>query len=138
VTDALRALVESRANFACEYCHLPRDLAPLQFELDHILARQHGGATTLENLAFICQNCNLHKGPNIAGLDPATGRMTRLYHPRSDVWQEHFRWAGHELIGLSDVGRSTIRVLNMNSHVLMVIRATLLMEGLFPPLPGQV
>jgi HNH endonuclease len=53
-------------NSRCEYCRLSSALHPTPFQIDHIIARQHGGGTTLENLA----HCNRYKGPNIAGIDP--------------------------------------------------------------------
>ncbi|HEY1377135.1 MAG TPA: HNH endonuclease signature motif containing protein, partial [Gemmataceae bacterium] len=66
------------------------------FEVDHVIARQHGGRTVLSNLALSCLHCNSHKGPNIAGLDPlASGtRPVRLFHPRRHKWDRHFRWDG--------------------------------------------
>jgi hypothetical protein len=134
---ALRASVVARAENRCEYCHIPWPLWPLGFEVDHILARQHGGQTVAENLAFACQHCNLHKGPNIAGVDPETGQIARLYHPRRDAWEDHFRWAGHELVGLTEIGRATIRVLAMNDQLAREIRAVLMLEGPYPPLSGD-
>jgi hypothetical protein len=41
---------------------------PAPFQIDHIIARQHGGATELENLALACIHCNRFKGPNMLGL----------------------------------------------------------------------
>lgn len=69
--------------------------------MDHIIALQHRGATTLENLALCCGRCNLYKGPNIAGRDPKTGELTRLFSPRSDLWAEHFWWDGPMIAALS-------------------------------------
>ena len=71
------------------------------FVIDHIIARQHGGQSERSNLALACLNCNAHKGPNISGLDPKTGRLTRLFHPRRHKWNRHFRWLGPLLIGRS-------------------------------------
>jgi hypothetical protein len=62
-----------RAQSRCEYCHLFSSDHPLPFHVDHIIARQHGGQTVLDNLALSCLHCNRHKGPNIAGIDSATG-----------------------------------------------------------------
>ena len=86
--------VRQRAQDRCEYCHLPASVFPLPFHIDHIKARQHGGLTVLENLALACLHCNRHKGPNLAGADPNTGEIIRLFHPRTDRWTEHFEWAG--------------------------------------------
>lgn len=42
-------------------------------EPDHIIAVQHGGDTSLSNLAYTCHQCNRYKGPNLASIDPDTG-----------------------------------------------------------------
>jgi hypothetical protein len=112
--DALRQLVWKRAGDICEYCGLPQQFDILPFQLDHVIAMKHHGPTSAENLALSCYNDNAHKGPNIAGIDPVTGEITRLFNPRRDDWKEHFAWDGPELVGLSPIGRTTIDVLNMN------------------------
>jgi len=72
---ALEELVPRRARFRCEYCLLPQALVSTPFQFDHIIAQSHGGQTTSDNLAFACFHCNNFKGPNLAGLDPDTGRV---------------------------------------------------------------
>jgi 5-methylcytosine-specific restriction endonuclease McrA len=54
----------------------------LPFQLDHIIARQHGGSSDSDNLALARLHCNRHKGPNIAGRDPLTGVIANLFHPQ--------------------------------------------------------
>jgi hypothetical protein len=70
-------------------------------------------------------------GPNIAGHDPATGELDRLFHPRLDVWSEHFAWAGVELIGRTQIGRITIQVLAINDPDFLAVRQTLIDERAF-------
>ncbi len=101
--------VRDRAAGRCEYCLLPSALHPAPFQIDHIIAKQHGGAENLENLALACIHCNRHKGPNVAGIDSETGELTRLFHPCTDAWSRHFRRNGAEIIGLSAIGRVTIK-----------------------------
>src|ERR1035437_6502928 len=55
--------VRRRAGNRCEYCRLPQGAFPRGFHIEHIVARQHGGPTRLDNLAFACWSCNLKKGP---------------------------------------------------------------------------
>ena len=62
--------VRKHAAGRCEYCRLPRTATSLPFEIDHIIARKHGGRTITANLALACWYCNSFKGPNISGLDP--------------------------------------------------------------------
>jgi 5-methylcytosine-specific restriction endonuclease McrA len=52
----------------------------------HIRARQHGGTDDPTNLALACPDCNAHKGPNLVGVDPASGETARLFNPRVDRW----------------------------------------------------
>lgn len=119
----------------CEYCLLPEDLSPLRFTVDHVIARQHGGGDDTDNLALACGFCNRHKGPNIAGLDPITNALVRLFHPRQDRWADHFRWDGPTVIGKTDVGRTTVVVLAINHPSQLAIRKALIDEGLFPSGP---
>ena len=102
---ALVRLVHERARECCEYCRLPQAYSVLTFEVDHVIARKHGGRTVPGNLALSCFYCNSPKGRNIAGLDPRTGRLTRLFHPRRHRWARHFRWDGPVLVGRTPVGR---------------------------------
>jgi hypothetical protein len=50
IPDALRRRARERAQNRCEYCLLHEDDAYLPFEVDHIIAEKHGGATLIENL----------------------------------------------------------------------------------------
>jgi hypothetical protein len=129
--DVIRR-VWQRAESRCEYCHLPASVYPLPFHIDHIIARQHGGATIIDNLALACLHCNRHKGPNIAGHDAATGDLVRLFHPRQDRWSDHFAWSGAELIGRTPIGRITIHVLAVNDPDFVAVRQVLIEEQTFP------
>ena len=117
--------VRDRAAERCEYCQLQAALHPAPFQMDHIIARQHGGADDLDNLALACIHCNRHKGPNIAGIDPKTGELTRLFHPRTDEWNDHFSWSGAEIRPLSPIGRVTVSVLYMNDPEVLWLRESL-------------
>ncbi|MCI0702219.1 MAG: HNH endonuclease [Planctomycetia bacterium] len=114
---------------------MPERFYPGPFITEHIIAQQHRGSDRDDNLAYACGHCNLHKGPNIAGLEPETGQLTRLFNPRTDKWEDHFEWSGHLIVGRTAIGRTTIGVLAMNDPMARVIRAALLAEGVFPPLP---
>jgi hypothetical protein len=112
---------------------MPQALFPLPFQIDHIVAEKHGGATVANNLALACPHCNLYKGPNVAGMDPVSGEVVRLFHPRTDVWSEHFQWDRARLLGQSSVGRVTIRVLAINAEDFLRFRRGLWQEGVFTP-----
>jgi hypothetical protein len=121
--------VRSRAALRCEYCHLPESVSDLPHVVDHIRAIKHHGRTTLENLALCCGRCNLSKGPNVAGIDPATQRLTRLFNPRKDAWHGHFRWHGAVLIGVTSIGRTTVDVLDINNAHRLAARRVLSAAG---------
>jgi hypothetical protein len=123
---ALRELVRSRAQHRCEYCHLPQSALPFAiFHIEHIVAKQHGGGDDERNLALACDRCNAFKGPNLAAIDPTTRSLVSLFHPRTQVWIEHFRQDGYEVEGLTDVGRATVQLLNMNATRRVQLRAGL-------------
>lgn len=126
----LKAQVRRRARFRCEYCQFPERVAEVHFQLDHIIARQHAGKNDASNLAFACFRCNSHKGTNLAGVDPRSGSIVRLFHPRQDVWGETFAWDGPNLIGLTPTGRATIGVLRINRSDAVLARASLMEEGI--------
>jgi hypothetical protein len=128
---SLKQQVWERARGACEYCRMPSQFYLAPYQIDHIIAQQHHGRTVLANLALACYHCNLHKGPNIAGKDPVTGRTTRLFHPRKDRWEDHFRWRGPRLVGTTAVGRTTIQVLNINHTAFVLVRKALREAGLW-------
>jgi len=65
---------------------MPQQFDELTFEIEHILAKQHGGKTRADNLALACFACNRHKGPNLGGIDPVTDERVWLFHPRRQRW----------------------------------------------------
>lgn len=134
MTD-LASQVRLRADGRCEYCRIPQRAFTRPFHLEHIVARQHGGLATLANLALACARCNLKKGPNLTGLDPMTGLVTRLFNPRSDVWEQHFSWgvetlipAGIAIVGRSAEGRATVAVLDLNNEMRQMLRYELRLD----------
>ncbi|WP_165223103.1 HNH endonuclease [Aquisphaera insulae] len=125
--------VWQRARSCCEYCQLPQGFSPLPHAVDHIISQQHRGPTSAENLALACFFCNSYKGPNIAGLNPRTGRMVRLFHPRKDRWLRHFLWDGPVLVGRTHTGNVTLGLLQINRDEAVDLREYLIREGVFPP-----
>jgi hypothetical protein len=115
VTEAVRRFVRERAGHQCEYCQLHQDDSPLAaLHIEHIRPRKHGGSDDEDNLALACIDCNLHKGPNLTGIDPETGAVTLLFHPRQDAWDAHFEWKGIHVLGRTATGRTTVQVLDLN------------------------
>lgn len=128
MSPKLVAFVRRRARGRCEYCLFPERYAETPFQVDHVIARKHRGPTLRENLAYACFHCNNYKGPNVAGIDPLTQKVTALFHPRQDKWKEHFQWNGAILTGLSPVGRTTVDVLQINHPEAIALRELLQQE----------
>ena len=125
IRSQIRAQVRERARNACEYCHLHQDDSPLAaLHIEHIIPSIHGGSDDIDNLALACIDCNLHKGTNLTGIDPQTNELTELFHPRRQVWEDHFEWKGVYLAGKTATGRTTIRVLNINSEDQVALRSS--------------
>jgi 5-methylcytosine-specific restriction endonuclease McrA len=123
---ATRDLVRQRADNCCEYCLLRQEHSDLTHHIEHIVAKQHGGRDEVDNLALACHRCNLSKGPNLTGLDPVTGKLAPLFHPRRDRWAEHFVFRGARIEGITPVGRATVHVLGMNDARRLELRSELL------------
>lgn len=87
----------------------------MRHHVEHVVARKHGGSDEAENLALACHRCNLHKEPNLTGVDPLSGEIVLLFHPRYDRWEEHFKLAGTRIEGSTAMGRATVQVLGMNT-----------------------
>jgi|ERR1043165_1150626 hypothetical protein len=125
----LEELIRRQATGHCEYCRVPEAYLKFQHVLDHIIARKHGGATELGNLALCCVACNQHKGSNLSGIDPQTSAIIPLFNPRRERWDEHFRYEGAILIGLTSTGRATVAALSINIPRRIIARRALLKEG---------
>jgi hypothetical protein len=129
----LRRLVIRRANNRCEYCLLAQVGQEATFHIDHIIPEAHGGKTVAENLALACVSCSLRKGARQTTVDAKTGKRAALFHPRNDVWDDHFQWDGSEVEGLTPKGRATIELLKLNRPSILAIRAEEALRGRHPP-----
>jgi hypothetical protein len=131
MNSALRAFVRERAGRRCEYCHLrEEDAGTLAFQIEHIIAKQHGGTDDPGRLCYACPQCNWAKGPNLAGL--LDGKLYPLFNPRKQSWHRHFHWDYTILVGKTKTGSVTVQVLNINDPARVMLREHLLFEGRFP------
>ena len=125
----LRKRVRERAADRCEYCLMPQGAVHTRLQIEHIVAQQHLGSDEDSNLALACDLCNRYKGPNLSAIDPETGTVVRLFHPREDAWEEHFAMQGARIVGLTAKGRATLRLLLFNSPRRLQFRALLMATG---------
>jgi HNH endonuclease len=127
----LKQLISQRAKERCEYCLLPQSTRLFPYHLDHIIAKQHGGTDDEGNLALCCPQCNRHKGPNIATLEPTTGNFVGFFNPRKERWDAHFRFEEGFIKGLTPEGRATETIFRFNEPVRVAERMMLMELGLY-------
>ena len=133
IPRALADEVILRARGRCEYCHLSQLGQEATFHIDHVTPRAADGPTTSENLALACVSCSLRKWAKQTAVDPHTGEEVPLFHPRTDVWAEHFRWDGAILVPLTPTGRATAASLDMNRPIIVAIRLEEIARRRHPP-----
>jgi 5-methylcytosine-specific restriction endonuclease McrA len=130
IPAALRRLVRERSADRCEYCLIPESVTFAPHWIDHIVAEKHGGQTDADNLADSCILCNQSKGSDLTSIDPDTGEIVALFHPRRDRWTDHFRLVGGSIEPLTPVGRVTVRLLQFNHQDRVEEREHLVTAGL--------
>lgn len=135
IPASIRRIVAARARGYCEYCRCSDQFATEGFTIEHIKPRQMGGETILENLAWSCFGCNGHKHTKIQAIDPETGEQIELYHPRQQVWSDHFSWNDDftAVIGKTSCGRATVAALRLNRTGVTNLRRLLRSVNLHPP-----
>lgn len=135
---ALRQRVIARASECCEYCRNQARFSSDPFSIEHIIPRSHDGTDALPNLALACQGCNSHKYTAMEGIDPVTGQMVALFHPRQAPGTDHFTWTVDytQIIGITPSGRATVELLALNRSGLVNLRSILIQAGEHPP--GQL
>ena len=140
LSQTVRSHVQERADGACEYCRVHESdfTAATTFELDHIrpqhlFALDDPARDDPANLAYSCPRCNRYKGVAIAAFDPETGCQERLFHPRCNVWLEHFTYTpAGRIFGKTGSGRATKDRLKFNLPERVINRLDLLMRGKWP------
>ncbi|MEW6356146.1 MAG: HNH endonuclease signature motif containing protein [Planctomycetota bacterium] len=123
-----------RARHRCEYCHAPEGVFNLPFEVEHIIPVSREGPDNEANWALACRSCNLRKATRLDAVDPKSQGVVRLFHPRQDRWEEHFRAdvKGGRIEGVTAVGRATAAQLEMNGQAQVAARRQWIRLGLFP------
>jgi hypothetical protein len=126
--------VAERARHRCEYCGAPEAIFNFPFEVEHVISPHQGGTDDHSNLALACRSCNLFKSDRAESSDPETGITASLFHPRQDLWHEHFRIdvESGAIIGATPIARATLDCLRMNSASQIAARLQWVRIGLFP------
>ncbi len=135
INAELRRLVIARADHLCEYCLLHEEDTLFGCEVDHVVSEKHGGPTREDNLAYACFSCNRNKGSDIASLAPGTSILTRFFHPRLDLWREHFRLDttdGITIVPLTEIAEATVRIFGFNDSDRLLERQALQLADRYP------
>jgi hypothetical protein len=127
-------LVAQRAAHRCDYCRAPEAIFNFPFEVEHIIPTSRDGSDDEPNCALACRACNLYKSDQLEGLDEVAQEVVRLFHPRRDRWDEHFRieMESGTVLGLTPTGRATVTILQMNRPIQLAARRQWMLLGLFP------
>ena len=130
-----RQIVTLRAFDCCEYCMSQEKYASQSFSIEHIYPKILGGDEDIENLALACQGCNNFKFTKTSAIDPETQSSVPLFNPRLDKWTTHFKWNDRftAIIGLTSVGRATVKALQLNRENLINQRIVYRAFGIHPP-----
>jgi hypothetical protein len=134
VSKRLRAQVIERAKGRCEYCQTQEDIV-VDLEVEHIHPSAKGGVSSLDNLCYACGSCNRFKSDFTHSVDPETGENVLLYNPRNQIWENHFAWSedGLTMMGLTSIGRATVKRLNVNKGSFVKARRRWVAAGWHPP-----
>lgn len=133
ISPTLQAEVVLRADNRCEYCRLSQLGQEATFHIDHVVPRAVGGPTMAENLALACVSCSLRKWAKQTAIDPDSGEEVPLFNPRTQSWDEHFRWEGVRVAPRTPTGRATVATLAMNRPLIIAIRQEETLLGRHPP-----
>ena len=136
ISESLRQQIVAQCHHRCAYCLTPQNYVCGSFTIDHIVPQSRGGATEIDNLCLACWLCNLRKGNRVSALDPLTNKRIRLFHPYQQIRIEHFEFQGQGALieGLSDIGRITVQMLNLNSPIRIETRKIWIAANLWPPI----
>jgi len=133
--DKRRQFVFERAHFECEYCRSPQELLMADLEIEHIRPKAKGGKTVDGNLCAACRKCNELKRVQTKAVDPESGARTPLYHPRTQIWNDHFEFSvdGSFILGKTTLGRATVEALQLNRPRAVLLRRLWMKAGWHPP-----
>ena len=135
IPDAVRQRVRAAAGDRCGYCRSPQRYVMGKLEIEHLMPSALGGSDEESNLWLSCGLCNRYKGSQVTGIDPRTEKTAPLFNPRTQKWNEHFRWSrdGTRILGLTPIGRATVVALRLNNEIAVEVRRNWVLAGWHPP-----
>lgn len=125
ISKILRKQVAKRASFRCEYCQLSEISSYLSFEVEHIIAKKHGGGDEILNLAYACPQCNQYKGTDLTTFIGDYQNIVPLFNPRLQVWSENFEIQNGVILPKTEIGEATVKLLKLNTPERVELRKLL-------------
>ncbi len=131
----LRQRLAIHARHRCGYCLSSVALTGSLMTIDHIIPLALGGTTDEANLWLACRRCNEYKHMQTHGSDPESGDTVALFHPRQQLWSDHFSWSndGTHIQGITACGRVTVIALQLNHATIVTTRRMWVSVGWWPP-----
>lgn len=129
----LRDYLREKQHSRCAYCRLRIHENEATAEIEHIVPKDKKPEWMYDafNLCLSCKLCNTKKGhvkkiivdDNVVSL-PKDSKSYLLIHPYLDHYSEHIEFVEKVLYkGLTEKGRYTIKLCNLNRYELAVERA---------------
>ena len=133
LTEEQRDFVRRRAENCCEYCRLPQSGGTIPFHIDHIRPLKHHGTDALDNLCTPVFSATHTRVLISVAMTRKPTNLPPLYHPRQQVWNDHFKHETNSMIqGVTSIGRTTVDVLNINEESRIQWRHFLRTLGEYP------
>ena len=135
ISPQLRQNIIEIAQNRCGYCLSHQRYTMSKLEIEHIFPKSLGGKDDEENLWLSCGLCNRYKRSQIEAFDEETQIFVKLFNPRTQNWSEYFAWSadGVEIIGLTAIGRATVKALKLNNEIAVEVRRNWIIAGWHPP-----
>ncbi len=133
LSEKLKRKIRQQAQNRCGYCLLPQSLNSSLLEIEHLFPTAKGGTEAEENLWLACRLCNGYKGVQTEAMDPKTNEIVLLFNPRTQNWNEHFKWKDEKIIGKTACRRATVQALKLNNEIILPVRKKWILVDWFPP-----
>ena len=133
IPEKLKEKVRQTANNRCGL--FLQKYLPNALRIDHIQPISKGGTNDEEHLWLLCETCNGAKSNKVEGFDTETQTSVPLFNPRTQIWDEHFKWSNDytRIIGKTPTGRGTVAELNLNKERIVEVRKNWVSAGWHPP-----
>ena len=125
----LARAIRQRADGKCEYCRIPQFAFPLPFQIDHIIAEQHGGQSVANNLVWRVRVATGIKALTLLDLIRSRAKSSVSFIRERISGASISNSNGALIVGKTSIGHVTVQVLSMNDYDLLLLRVQLIEEG---------